>query len=141
MSSITGKCLCGQITVSIPKESLNANGNTALCHCKNCCRAGGSLGSINIIVPESDVQIKGQPTIYQDSDMDSGAPIQRAFCGNCGTQIYTASPNISGVKIVRLGLFDEIPKPSLELYCKSIPSWNKPIDGTKQFDAMPTKQS
>jgi len=139
MSSTTGKCLCGQITISIPKEAVNANGNTAICHCKNCCRAGGSLGSINIIVPESAVQITGQPKIYQDNNTDSGATVQRAFCGNCGSPIYTVSPNVSGVQIIKLTLFDEIPKPSMEIYCKSMPAWAKPIDGTKQFDAMLTK--
>jgi hypothetical protein len=139
MNSITGKCLCGQITVSITKEAFDATGNTGVCHCKNCRQASGSFASINIRVPESAVKITGQPKIYQDSDTDSGNTIQRAFCSNCGSPIYSAVPTMPGIQVVKLGLFDEIPKPAIELFCKRRPSWNKPIDGAKQFDAMPTK--
>ncbi|CAF1140866.1 unnamed protein product [Rotaria sp. Silwood1] len=121
------------------KEALNATGETCVCHCKSCRRAGGSLASINVIVPESAVEITGQPKIYHDSNTDSGTTIQRTFCDNCGSPIYSTTPTMPGVRIVKLGLFDEIPKPSFELYCKTRPSWNKPIDDAKQFDAMPTK--
>jgi hypothetical protein len=79
MSSTTGQCVCGQITVSIPKEALNTSDNIAVCHCKNCRRAGGSLGSINVIIAESAVKITGQPKTYQDYNTDSGKPVQRVF--------------------------------------------------------------
>jgi hypothetical protein len=140
MNFITGECLCGQITVSVTKDALHATDRTYVCRCKNCRQSGGSLASIGVIVPLSAVKITGEPKLYQDSRTDSKTSIQRAFCGNCGSQLYTTSPTMPGVQIVKLGLFDEIPKPSMELYCKERPSWDKPIDGTMQFDAMPTKQ-
>jgi hypothetical protein len=141
MNFITGKCLCGQITVSITKEALNATERTYVCRCKNCRQSSGSFASTGVIVSESALKIIGEPKFYQDTETDSGTSIQRAFCGNCGSPIYTASPTMPGVKIIKLGLFDEIPKPSMELYCKARPVWDKPIDGTKQFDAMPTKEA
>lgn len=134
-----GKCLCGQIKISVPTETLNSPKNAIICHCKNCCRCTGSLGTINLFVPDPNVQIEGELKVYNDGDTDSGVPVQRFFCGNCGSPIYSATTNISGVKIVKLALFDEIPEPGMEVYCKSMPSWNKPMDGTKQFDGMPTK--
>lgn len=139
MSSSTGKCLCKQIIVSITQEVFSAGQGVCLCHCINCCRAGGSLGSINIIAPESAVKITGEPKIYQDTDTDSGKPLTRAFCENCGSSIYSSSPNMPGLLVIKLGLFDEIPKPSMELYCKSRASWDKAIDGATQFDTMPSK--
>lgn len=134
-----GQCLCGQIKVSIPKEALNSQKSIILCHCKNCSRCTGSLGTVNLLLPESDVQIEGEPKLYPDSNTDSGATVQRFFCGNCGSPIYSATSNRPGVKIVKLPLFDEIPQPGVEIYCQSMPSWNKPIDGIKQFDKMPPK--
>ncbi|CAF1464144.1 unnamed protein product [Rotaria sordida] len=110
MNSTTGKCSCGQITVSITQEALNATENIALCRCKNCRQSGGCLGSINVIAPISAVKISGEPKIYQDSNTDSGETIQRTFCSNCGSPIYTVSPNMPGVQVIKLGLFDEIPK-------------------------------
>ena len=137
MSLTTGHCLCGQITVSISKETLNTSNYITMCHCKNCRRAGGSLGSISIIIAESDVKITGQPKIYQDTNTDSGTPVERSFCGNCGSPIYSATSKAPGMLIVKLGLFDDIPKPATEGYCKSMSSWEKPVDGIKQFDALP----
>lgn len=139
MSSITGQCLCGQITVSVTEEVMNNADNIAACHCKNCCRAGGCVGSINVVAPENAVEITGEPSIYEDGDTGSGTPLQRAFCGTCGSPIFTASPNTPGVQVIKLGLFDNIPKPSAELYCKSRPCWEKPVDGAKQFNEMPPK--
>lgn len=139
MATITGRCLCGQMTVIIPKEALNAGKNPALCHCKNCCRVGGCLGSINVFVQESNVQIKGEPNIYQDGDTDSGASIARAFCGYCGTPIYSRTPTAPGSIFVKLPLFDEMPKPQIEIFCASLPSWSKPIEGMEHFDRLPTK--
>ncbi|CAF3873659.1 unnamed protein product [Rotaria sp. Silwood1] len=139
MSSTTGECLCREIKISIAKEALDGDGKICLCHCKNCRQATGSMASTNIIVPESAVRIIGQPKIYQDSKTDSGKTVQRAFCDNCGSPIYSSTPSIPGAWIIKMGLFDDIPKPSMEVYCKSRLSWNKPIDGAKQFDTMPTQ--
>ncbi|CAF1103288.1 unnamed protein product [Adineta steineri] len=141
MDFIVGKCLCEQISISITKEAYGATDRTYVCHCKNCRQCGGSLSAVAVIVPISAIQITGEPKMYQDGETDSGTVIQRAFCSNCGSQLYTTSPTMPGVKIIKLGLFDDIPKPSMELYCKERPSWEKPIDGTKQFHAMPTRQS
>ena len=139
MSGNTGKCLCGQITVSLTNEAMSASENVCVCHCLNCCRAGGSLGSMNIIAPESAVTITGEPKTYQDTDTDSGKPLSRSFCGNCGSAIASKSPNMPGLVVVKLALFDHIPKPSMQIYCKSRPSWDRAIDGVKQVDTMPSK--
>lgn len=90
-----GKCLCGQIKVCISKEAFNSSNSISLCHCKNCTQSSGSLGSINIILPESDVQIEGELKKYSDSNTDSGAIVQRFFSGNCSSPIQsTTSGNL-----------------------------------------------
>ena len=139
MDSTTGSCLCGQIVVTITKQALNATDRTYVCRCKNCRQSSGSFASTGVIVPNSDFKITGEPKIYQDDNTETGTSIQRAFCSSCGSPIYTASPTMKGVQIFKLGLFDQIPKPSMELYCKERPSWDKPIADTIQFEAMPTK--
>lgn len=140
MDFITGTCLCGQIVVSIGKEALNATERTYVCRCKNCRQTSGSFASTGVIVSNSDFKITGEPKLYQDDTTDSGTSIQRAFCGNCGSPIYTSSPTMHGAQIFKLGLFDQIPKPSMELYCQERPSWDKPIADTIQFQKMPTKK-
>lgn len=141
MDSTTGECLCGQIKVVIKNEALNATDRTYVCRCRNCRQTSGSTASTGVIAPDALVEITGEPKIYQDTKTDSGTSIKRAFCGNCGSPIYTSSPTMVGVRIFKLGLFEQIPRPSMELYCKERPSWDKPIEGTIQFDAMPTRKS
>lgn len=131
MSSITGSCLCGQIIVSVSKEAFTSD-IACLCHCKNCRQATGTTASLNLIAPELHVKITGQPKIYHDANTDSGKVLQRAFCSNCGSPIYSQSQNIPGMCIVKLGLFDEVLKPTKEFYCKSRVSWVTPIDGATQ---------
>ena len=91
------------------------------------------------IAPDVSVKITGTPKVYHDGHTDSGKTIQRTFCGNCGSAISTVSPNMSGVQVIELGLFDDMPKPSMQLYAKSRPAWEKPVDAAKLFDKMPTK--
>ncbi|CAF1105636.1 unnamed protein product [Didymodactylos carnosus] len=135
--STSGSCLCGQITVTIPQEALNRTEAIAQCRCKNCRQTGGTTASLVAIVPEQYIKIRGQPQIYNDSNTASGNIIQRAFCGNCGSPIYTQSPTTPGMKVVKLGLFDQLPKPGLELFCKDRPQWQKGIDGVKEFQTVP----
>lgn len=85
------------------------------------------------------VKVNGNPKIYVDNSSDSGNAVRRAFCSNCGSPVYSAPSSMPGIWIVKLGLFDEIPQPSMEVYCRSRPSWQHPVDGAIQFYMMPDK--
>ena len=140
MSSITGKCLRGQITVSITNEAWNSPNGIGLCYCTNCRQSTGSLGSINTIVPEAAAKVTGHQNSYLGDNADSGSTVRRAFCDNYGSPIYSSTQSGPGVLVVKCGLFADVPKPSMELCCKSKPARVQPIDGIKQFDKMPTEQ-
>ena len=43
----------------------------------------------------------------------------------------------TGLIAVRLGIFDQLPKPGMALYGKERPHWNKAIDGVEEHEAMP----
>ena len=136
-STISGKCLCGQISVSVPETVFNKNDSVGLCYCKNCRQSGGCLASYNLYMPERDVQIQGQPKIYWDKNTNSGTTVQRAFCDHCGSPIYGKNPNFVGLIAVRLGIFDRLPKPGMALYCKERPDWHKVIEGVEEHEIMP----
>ncbi|CAF1154676.1 unnamed protein product [Rotaria magnacalcarata] len=137
-STISGKCLCGQISVSVPQDAFNKTENVGICYCKNCRQSGGCLASYNLYLSEEDVKIEGQPKLYQDPNTDSGTTVERAFCNNCGSPVYGRNPKFIGLIAVRLGLFNPLPKPGMALYCKNRPDWNKgTIDGVQEHEAMP----
>ena len=80
--TLTGHCLCGAITVSVktaPEEVI-----AGFCHCKNCQKVAGSVFSHNLLVPDEDVEVTGDLGVYIDTATDSGVPLQRKFCKNCG---------------------------------------------------------
>ena len=136
-STISGKCLCGRISVTVPQAAFNKTESIGLCYCKNCRQSGGCLASYNLYLPERDVSIQGQPKTYHDKDTDSGATLERVFCNDCGSPIYGKNPKFVGLIAVRLGIFNELPKPGMALYCKERPPWNKAIDGVEDHETMP----
>ena len=78
MTKEIGSCLCGQIEVTcleLPK-------NVVACHCSSCQKASGGGPSLNIVIPEEQIQVtKGQTAIFIDT-ADSGNPVERHFCSN-----------------------------------------------------------
>lgn len=50
------------------------------CHCGSCLKAGGSIGSANVVVPKDKFKVsKGSPKIYVDKATTSGEPVDRHF--------------------------------------------------------------
>ena len=87
--SKTGQCLCG----AIQYELQNPPAMSGVCHCKNCQRQAGSAFSTLAGVAKSDFVLKsGEMKLYSDSDTDSGNTVERYFCGDCGSPIYSAVP-------------------------------------------------
>jgi hypothetical protein len=83
MPKINGSCLCGRVRYKSDVEPTGA----VICHCIHCQKVSGSAFSVNIIVLVSNVTWEGQsPASYADKG-ESGKPILRKFCQNCGSSI------------------------------------------------------
>ena len=93
-----GHCLCGSITVEL--EDINT---FEACHCSMCRRWGS--GPLMAVHSNSEVTFTGQEsmTVYQSS-----AWAERAFCNNCGTNLYYHQLGAEGY-VLSLGLFQDHP--------------------------------
>ncbi|WFL77026.1 GFA family protein [Altererythrobacter arenosus] len=116
----TGRCLCGQVTVSIESEPLGAR----TCWCRDCQKFGGGNGTTNAFFAFASVSTQGELTWYE-STADSGNTTRRAFCPACGSHIFTrssAAPDFGGV---RLGVFDDkdLIAPQAVIWTDSAPDW------------------
>ena len=80
-----GHCNCERIKVTIQESE--ATGGTLFCHCLNCRRQSGGIGTVLLLVPEDDVKVEGSPTYYLDNDTTTGNPMKRWFCANCGRYV------------------------------------------------------
>ncbi len=97
-----GGCLCGAIRyrVTQPIEKL------IMCHCTDCQKASATGASVNAVVPTDTFEIvKGEPKVFSKV-VDSGNTLHRAFCGDCGSPIYTRRANLPQVTVVKVGTLD-----------------------------------
>ena len=101
-NAITGGCLCGNIrySVSAPVEKIIA------CHCTNCQKASGTGASYNAVVPSAAVTFTaGKPRLYADTAA-SGNILNRYFCGDCGSPIYTQRAKVPEMMVLKVGTLD-----------------------------------
>jgi hypothetical protein len=120
-SKYTGKCLCGEVRYAIDAEPV-FSGN---CHCKDCQRSSGGAFTPAMMFPEVAVAIAGNPKYFK-SEADSGRFIERGFCSNCGSQLFTKLEMMPGVLGVKAGTLDDPAKfnPILDFYVASAQAWD-----------------
>ena len=80
MANITGGCLCGRVRYTVTGEPAFSG----LCHCRNCQRYTGSAFEALIAFPAASISVQGELKTYDDTG-DSGQPVHRRFCPNCGS--------------------------------------------------------
>jgi hypothetical protein len=96
MNEIEGGCLCGNIKYYSKSGPLF----TTICHCSHCQKQSGTAFSIIIGIEKKALHIKGNMKSYKDMG-NSGKPVHRKFCGNCGSPIISdvsAAPDLFFIK-------------------------------------------
>lgn len=120
--SVKGQCLCGQVKYELD----NPPAMTGVCHCKNCQRQAGSAFSTLGVVPKAEFKFtQGEPKLYSDSDTESGNTVERYFCGNCGSPIYSALGSQPDNLFLKTGTMDDTAgfKPQFHAWCDTKQSW------------------
>jgi len=99
---IDGSCACG--TIKIEGEADPAD--TSICHCTDCQTGTGSAFRVSVLVRGKDFKMTGKPKDYLKLTADSGTPRIQAFCGDCGSPIYSTSPGegVQDAYRVRVGI-------------------------------------
>lgn len=117
----SGSCLCEAITYQIPESSLME----AVCHCKNCQKQAGSAFSTLAGIKKSDFSLTGKPKLFVDKATDSGASVERYFCENCGSPIYSALPSQPDVIYLKTGTLDDTSdfNPSIHVWAATKQNW------------------
>ena len=117
----SGSCLCEAITYQIPESSLME----AVCHCRNCQKQAGSAFSTLAGVNTADFNLTGKPIVFVDKATDSGASVERYFCGNCGSPIYSALPAQPDVIYLKTGTLDDTSdfNPSIHVWAATKQNW------------------
>ena len=134
MTERHGKCLCGKTTFALNDD----NPTVAICHCTHCQKSTGSAFSIVAIAPRDRFVCAGPLKKFEDVG-ESGGAVNRWFCAECGSPIWTESSAMAEAAIVKAGCFDDTSwlKPTLQVFCESREAWVPLVDGTANFARMP----
>lgn len=134
-TTFTAGCLCGAIRYECNGEPLNL----AHCFCTDCQKSSGTQMSSNMLVPADSVKLKqGKPAQYAKTG-DSGKTVTRFFCSNCGSTLWSEGEVIPGIRILKIGAFDDSSWVSMQaaIYMDSAPKWAARPQGVAEFGRMP----
>ena len=131
MPTITGGCLCGKIRYSADAEPAFVG----LCHCHDCQKFTGSAFAAVIGLPKSAVTVTGALKGFTKQG-DSGKPINRMFCPECGASVMDQAEAAPGIVMIQAGTLDDTSwmKPTSQIYCASAQPWVQLSGEMKSFD-------
>lgn len=136
MNKIQGGCLCGAIRYTSAAQAVL----TAVCSCKHCQRQTGSAFSVLVAVPKGTLEFQGDaPATYQDRGEESGLPVLRRFCRQCGSPIFSEVAVTPTLDWLKAGTLDDSSwlKPQVSIWCDSAQPWVPTSDGTQRFPRNP----
>lgn len=131
---ITGGCHCGHIAYEAEVNPASVR----VCHCSDCQKLTGTAFRTNIAsLPGSFALTKGTPKTYIKT-AESGNKRVHAFCPDCGTPIYAASPEPSpssyGLRVGGIDQRAEFSAPARQIWCSSALPWSMNISGVERVE-------
>lgn len=115
MNKIEGGCLCGNIKYHSKSEPLFIT----ICHCSHCQKQCGTAFSIIVGIKKKSLYIEGKLKCFKDIG-NSGMPVYRKFCGDCGSPIISEVSSIPELLFIKAGTMKNIKqlKPTKEIWTK-----------------------
>jgi len=118
---VHGSCHCG----AIAWEGEADPARVSVCHCGDCQRLSGAAIRASVPVKTEDfVLLRGEPTLYVKT-AESGNRRVQAFCGCCGTPLYSAdaeNPRSFNLRVGALAERAQLP-PQRQIWCEAALPW------------------
>ncbi len=122
---LTGGCQCGRIRYEVTEEPLTLY----CCHCHECQKQSSSAFGMSLPLKKEAVRMTaGTPRRWQRKAL-SGAMVDCAFCGDCGTRLFHESERNPGVLVVKPGTLDDTSwlEPVGHIWTSSAQPWMRDI--------------
>jgi hypothetical protein len=134
--TIHGTCLCGAIGYEIvaPLEEMHH------CHCSRCRKAHGAAFSTFARTAAAGVRIDDRAGALRH--FRSSPPVQRSFCGACGSSLFFRLDPLPEAIWVAVGTFDDDPglRPQAHIFAASRAPWCAIADALPQFAEYPPEE-
>jgi hypothetical protein len=122
---VDGQCHCGKIAYEAEVDPPRS----AICNCADCQTFSGSPWRASVPARAEDFRmLRGAPKAYVKV-ADSGAKRVQAFCGDCGSAIYSTSVDSPTIFNLRLGALKQradLP-PRRQIWMDSALAWVQDI--------------
>ena len=105
------------------------------CHCTRCRRRTGSSASPNARIAPGSLRILSGDELVRCYQPPDG--FAKCFCSECGSQLWSRSPDDPDVISIRMGAFDDDPgiRPMWHQYVAYAAPWDAiPDDGLPRYD-------
>jgi hypothetical protein len=133
---IDGRCHCGAISYEADIDP----DNVIICHCTDCQTISGAPYRVNVPVLAANLTLHGRPRTYVKT-ADSGAKRALAFCPECGSALYSTSPEDPKIFNLRLGGVRQRAQlePKAQGFCRSAMPWSMDISRIPQVREPSTR--
>jgi len=101
--TLKGGCLCGAVRY----EWRGTETSASYCHCPDCQKATGGPYTVGVGVAATGLTICCGQTKGYTKMADSGRPITREFCPECGSPLFTRGESCPGLVWIKAGSLDE----------------------------------
>jgi hypothetical protein len=122
---IDGRCHCGAISYEAEIDPNRA----IVCHCTDCQTVSGAPYRANVPAKIESFRLTGTPKMYVKT-ADSGNRMALAFCGDCGTALYSGRETEATFVNLRLGAVKQRAQlaPKAQYFCRSAMPWTFSLD-------------
>ena len=131
---VDGACACGAIRVEADADPENTN----ICHCTDCQAATGTAFRVSVRVPGATLKVTGKPTIYIKTTADNGIPRVQAFCGACGSPLYstTVGDGVQPFYMLRVGILRQRDQfvPRRQIWWRSALPWITKMGAVPRYE-------
>lgn len=111
--AIEGGCRCGRVRYSIARNDLP---RVYACHCVDCQTWSGSAFSLQFILPEDQLEVTGEPGLFELTSPDGSRTSRQRACPVCFTRVYNTNTRRAGLAVVRAGTLDDSNKLAIVLH-------------------------
>jgi hypothetical protein len=101
--AIEGGCRCGRVRYKVALDRLP---RVYACHCRDCQTWSGSAFSLQFVLPEEQLEVSGEPALFELNSPDGTRTSRQRGCPTCFTRVYNTNTRRPGLAVVRAGTLD-----------------------------------
>ncbi|MBT9473061.1 MAG: GFA family protein [Pseudomonadota bacterium] len=134
MSDLEGGCACGSVRYKITQPPMAVG----VCHCRQCQYSSGGGPNYVALAPRTAFELtKGYPKGFKSAG-GSGSDVERVFCPECGTPLYS-DPTSMPFLAVKVGSLDDPSalSPAMHIWTAEAPPWHQMTPGLPAFPQGP----